>query len=140
MDRKNLISLVQCIVGQMSDYLLRIKPFSIYGYGLVSRKSSVLIFGGHCNGFHHALIAKYTLDKWEHIGNLQAQRAGHRAIANENRMYVIGGGAGSGSKSTEIYDEFTSVFDDYTSVKVTVLVDAHLPALFLVNSDFCVTK
>ena len=79
------------------------------------------------------------MDKWEQIGNLQAKRAGHRAISNENRMYVIGGGAG-GSKPTEIYDEFTSVFDDFTSVKVTVLVDAHLPALFVVNSDFCVRK
>ena len=80
------------------------------------------------------------MDKWEQIGNLQAKRADHRAIANENRMYVIGGGSGSGSKTTEIYDEFTSVFDDFTSVKVTVLVDAPFPALFVVNSDFCVIK
>ena len=73
-------------------------PFSISRYGVVSLKSSVLIMGGWCDGkgsssgsVSGSLIAKYTIDKWEHVGNLQTRRDMHRAIANEDRIYVIGG-------------------------------------------------
>ena len=38
-----------------------------------------------------SLIAKYTIDKWERVGNLQNSRRGQRAIANEDRIYVVGG-------------------------------------------------
>ena len=38
-----------------------------------------------------SLIAKYTIDKWESVGNLQAVRRAHRAIANDDRIYVVGG-------------------------------------------------
>ena len=65
--------------------------FSIYDYGVISRKSSVLIIGGYCDGSVSSLIAKYTIDKWEHVGNLQKSRSSHRAIANEDRIYVVGG-------------------------------------------------
>ena len=65
--------------------------FSIHGYGVISRKSSVLIIGGYCDGIAFSLIAKYTIDKWESVGNLQNSRGGHRAIANQDRIYVVGG-------------------------------------------------
>jgi len=65
--------------------------FSVYRYGVISRKSSVLIIGGRCDGDDSSLIAKYTIDKWEHVGNLQNSRHGHRAIANDDRIYVVGG-------------------------------------------------
>ena len=65
--------------------------FRIYEYGVVSRKSSVLIIGGVCDGADSPRIAKYTLDKWEHMGNLQQARDGFRAISNNDRIYVIGG-------------------------------------------------
>ena len=65
--------------------------FSIHSYGVISRKSSVLIFGGWCDDSDSSLIAKYTLDKWEHVGNLQQARYGHRAISNDDRIYIIGG-------------------------------------------------
>ena len=65
--------------------------FSIYDYGVISRKSSVLIIGGYCDGSVSSLIAKYTIDKWEHVGNLQNSRRSHRAIANGDRIYVVGG-------------------------------------------------
>ena len=65
--------------------------FSIYRYGVISRKSSVLIIGGICDGSSSSLIAKYTIDKWERVGNLQHSRAYHRAIANGDRIYVVGG-------------------------------------------------
>ena len=65
--------------------------FRIYEYGVVSRKSSVFIFGGVCDGQDSSRIVKYTLDKWEHFGNLQRARDGFRAISDVNRIYVIGG-------------------------------------------------
>ena len=60
-------------------------------YGVISRKSSVLIIGGFCDEIDTSLIAKYTIDKWESVGNLQNSRGGHRAIANGDRIYVVGG-------------------------------------------------
>ena len=68
-----------------------LQVFSISYYGLVSRRSSVLIIGGICDGSVSSLIAKYTLDKWERVGNLQDSRYVHRAIANDDRIYVVGG-------------------------------------------------
>ena len=66
--------------------------FSIYWYGLISRQSSVLIMGARCdNGSSASLIAKYTIDKWERVGNLQHPRHWHRAISNDDRIYVVGG-------------------------------------------------
>ena len=66
--------------------------FRISGYGIVSRDSSVLIIGGKCEGNDAvSLIAKYTLDEWEQVGNLQHGRWGHRAISNGDRIYVVGG-------------------------------------------------
>ena len=60
-------------------------------YGLISRQSSVLIIGGRCDAAYSSLIAKYTIDKWERVGTLQKSRQLHRAIANDDRIYVIGG-------------------------------------------------
>ena len=51
-----------------------------------------MIFGGLCDDITTKVIAKYTPDQWEHIGNLQSPRRLNRAIANENRIYVVGGG------------------------------------------------
>ena len=58
---------------------------------MVSRKSSVLIIGGVCDYVVSTRVAQYTLDKWEHMGNLQQARDGFRAISNNDRIYVIGG-------------------------------------------------
>ena len=69
----------------------RSHAFSISRYGVISRKSSVLIIGGWCDGSSYSLIAKYTIDKWERVGNLQKSRREHRALANEDRIYVVGG-------------------------------------------------
>ena len=66
--------------------------FSIYRYGLISRQSSVLIMGARCDGtVSSSLIAKYTIDKWERVGNLQYPRHYHRAISKGDRIYVVGG-------------------------------------------------
>ena len=67
------------------------KLLSISHYGVISRKSSVLIIGGRCDGISSALVAKYAIDEWERVGNLQNSRFGQRAISYENRIYVIGG-------------------------------------------------
>ena len=69
----------------------RSHDFSISRYGVISRKSSVLIIGGYCDGLLSSSIAKYTIDKWQRVGNLQKSRSYHRAIANEDRIYVVGG-------------------------------------------------
>ena len=73
------------------EFYLWLHVFSIYYYGVISRKSSVLIIGGYCDGSSSSLIAKYTIDKWERAGNLQKSRYAHRAIANGDRIYVVGG-------------------------------------------------
>ena len=65
--------------------------FSISRYGVINRESSVLIIGGRCDGYSFPLVAKYTIDKWERAGNLQNSRHAHRAIANDDRIYVVGG-------------------------------------------------
>ena len=44
-----------------------------------------------CDSIGSALVAKYTIDQWERVGNLQKSRAYHRAIADDNRIYVVGG-------------------------------------------------
>ena len=91
MDGKNFLSFLLKIVSSFlnDSYLLHV--LSISDYGIISRKSSVLIIGGLCDGSPSSLIAKYTIDKWEHVGNLQKSRSRHRAIANEDRIYVVGG-------------------------------------------------
>ena len=70
---------------------VRSHAFRVSRYGVISRKSSVLIIGGSCDYYYTSLIAKYTIDKWESVGNLQNSRGGHRAIANQDRIYVVGG-------------------------------------------------
>ena len=65
--------------------------FSICYYGVISRQSSVLIVGGSCDGSQSSLIAKYIIDKWERVGNLQDTRYFHRSIAKDDRIYVVGG-------------------------------------------------
>ena len=110
--------------------------FRISDYAVVSRESSVLIIGGKCDYQGTARIAKYTLDNWEHVGNLQRHREGHGAISNGDRIYVVGGYAGE-PLSTEIWslDE-----NDNTNVKVAepkLPRYEWYPALFLVPSDYC---
>ena len=78
----------------MSNILYFMRPFRISVYGVVNRDSSVLIIGGQCDGSSSSRIAKYTLDVWEHVGNLQHDRMGHRAISNDDRIYVVGGAGG----------------------------------------------
>ena len=50
-----------------------------------------MIIGGNCDGSASSLISKYTIDQWERVGNLQDSRRYHRAIANDDRIYVVGG-------------------------------------------------
>ena len=47
--------------------------------------------GGSCDGSSSTVIAKYTIDKWERVGYLQETRNCFRAIANGDRIYVVGG-------------------------------------------------
>ena len=59
---------------------------------MVSRKDSVLILGGLCDGVEVSQIAKFSsTEKWTREGNLQAVRSAHRAISNGDRVYVVGG-------------------------------------------------
>ena len=69
---------------------------------MISRKSSALIFGGYCDGNSStgasSLVARYTTnrdtfpwDQWERLGRLQNSRLAHRAIANGDRIFVVGG-------------------------------------------------
>ena len=58
---------------------------------MISRESSVFIIGGMCDSAYTSRIAKYTLDTWTEVGNLQTTRKGSRAISNGDRIYVVGG-------------------------------------------------
>ena len=60
-------------------------------YAVVSRQDSVLIIGGWCDDSYTSRVAKYTVDNWTEVGNLQAGRRGHRAITNGNKIYIAGG-------------------------------------------------
>ena len=91
MDDENFISLLLISVSSFFEFYSWLYVFSIYYYGVISQKSSVLIIGGICGGSSSSLIAKYTDDKWERAGNLQRSRHAHRAIANGDRIYVVGG-------------------------------------------------
>jgi len=106
----------------------------IHSYGIVNRESSVFIFGGECDRDVSSRIAKYTLDKWEHVGNLQKERWVHRAISNGNRIFVVGG---RDSQSTEIWS-----LDDNGNVNREIAAPQlnnyeYYPELFLVPSDYC---
>ena len=78
-------------LSESTFWLHLITRFSICCYGTISRQASVLIFGGRIDSSDSSLIAKYTDNKWESIGNLQDSRDRHRAIVNDDRLYVIGG-------------------------------------------------
>jgi len=72
--------------------------FSVAEYGVVSREKNVLLIGGYCDDLLLSKIVRYSdTDSWENIGNLQAVRADHRAISNDDRFYVIGGYSESGN-------------------------------------------
>ena len=58
-----------------------------------------MIIGGFCDGIGSSHIAKYTLDEWELVGNLQRGRQGHRAISNGDRIFVVGGYSASGDNT-----------------------------------------
>ena len=78
-----------CLSRWVSTFNLGFHIFSLYDYGLISRQSSV--FGGKCDDNVSSLVAKYSIDKWERVGNLQDSRHNHRAIANGDQIYVVGG-------------------------------------------------
>ena len=100
-----------------------------------------------------SLIARYTLDKWELVGNLQQARHGHRAISNGDRIYVVGG---YGIHRCEITHfrykilfifstEIWSVNDNDNTVNMKIAepeLDRYedFSALFIVASDFCSKK
>ena len=46
--------------------------------------------GSHWGSSQSPRIAKYTIDKWEAVGNIQQTRYSPRAISNGDRMYVVG--------------------------------------------------
>ena len=68
----------------------------MYNYGIVSRGSHIIIFGGRCDGSNDAAstskIVKYdNNNEWTLVGNLQADRSAHQAISIDDRIYVVGG-------------------------------------------------
>ena len=85
------LHLLSAHLSKLIFVCFRSHVFSIIEYGVISRKSSVLIIGGFCDDKISSSIAKYTIDKWESVGNLQKSRHAHRAIANQDRIYVVGG-------------------------------------------------
>ena len=62
---------------------------------MISQESSVFVIGGACDttsgNIGTSRIAKYTLDKWTEVGNLQTDRYGPSAISTGDRIYIVGG-------------------------------------------------
>ena len=106
MDDENIISFLPN-VSSLFQLHLGLNVLRFYRYGVVSRESSVLIFGGACveevyegvKSYTTSLITKYANDEWKSIGNLQQARLGHRTIANGDRIYIVGGDAPDGRSS-----------------------------------------
>ena len=57
---------------------------------MVSLHSSLIVIGGICNYYVSRIVAKYTIDNWEHIGDLRVPRDSHRAITIDDRIYNVG--------------------------------------------------
>ena len=68
-------------LSEFTFWLHLITCFSICCYGTISRQASVLIIGGRIDGSDSSLIAKYTVDQWERIGNLQDSRGWWHGIS-----------------------------------------------------------
>ena len=58
---------------------------------MISLDSAVYVLGGYCDGKASSRIAKFTINTWTDIGNLEQARFGHRAITDSGRVYVVGG-------------------------------------------------
>lgn len=59
---------------------------------MVSHINTVYIIGGYCDDVLSSRVVEYPDGYWwMDLGNLQAVRGDHRAIANGDRFYVIGG-------------------------------------------------
>ena len=108
--------------------------------------------GGNCDGNVSSLIAKYSSNKWDRVGNLQDSRRYHRAIVNDDRIYVVGG---EGTRyvictlnllyqflsKTEIWSLDDN--DDTVNMKLgepSLYNYRYYPELFIVDSDFCTKK
>ena len=68
----------------------------MYNYGIVSRGSHIIIFGGRCDGSNDAAstskIVKYdNNNEWTLVGNLQADRSAHQAISIGSLTMILGG-------------------------------------------------
>ena len=102
-ERQNLHSVSAHLCTFIIGFYSGSHVFSLSEFGVISRQSSVMIIGGYCNGSVSSLIAKYTIDKWERIGNLQHVRRTHRAIENDDRIYVVGGIDTGGMDTSALY-------------------------------------
>ena len=111
-----------------------------------------MIIGGLCDGSRSSLIAKYTSDTWEQVGNLQNTRSGHRAISNGNRIYIVGGADSerfvkkknfvNNFRNNFLSTEIWSIDDNDNTVNMKVAEPElnhyyYYPELFLVPFDFC---
>ena len=97
-----------------------------------------MIIGGGCQSEYSPRIAKYTLDKWTEVGNLQKARNGIRAILNDNRMYVVGGAGVPFEFRTEIWSLDEN--DNTVNMKLAepkLREYKYYPELFVVPSNFC---
>ena len=122
---------------------------------MISRKSSVLIFGEYCDESDSSLIAQYNIDRWERIGNLQNSRQSHRAIANQDRIYIVGGEGVLYVFSDQIFKIIHNIIFSKTEIwshdendntfnmkfaEPNLNNYRYYPELFIVDSDFCTKK
>lgn len=113
----------------------------IYYYATVTTPLGVLILGGYGadgdeQGIAKSTVACFNNSKWSKLDGLQSPRHAHRAIVNEEKVFVVGG---SNYQHTEIW----SLDGESYNIKLAqpkLMEYFYYPELFVVDADYCVTK
>ena len=120
---------------------------------MINFSSFFFVLGGYCDGTSSSRIAKFETNTWTEVGNLKQARFGHRSIATNDRVYIVGGynaylyvfisNLPLSSKvkhkfsDTEIL-KFSENKIEIESTEPILSYYAYYPELFAIDPGFCV--
>ena len=58
---------------------------------MINLPNCFYIVGGYCDGKATSRISMFAANTWTEVGHLKQARFGHRSIATNDRVYVVGG-------------------------------------------------